>query len=86
MVGQLTPAHGEDVSGVIAAPVIKRPSPAVEHHKHLFPLHLADGGRTDQVRVLLVHGLQFHAGLEAVLGRLQRLLMELQSVSVTKTF
>ncbi len=84
--GDGAPAHGEDVPGVKAAPVIERPPPAVEHHEHLFPLHLADGGRTDQVRVLLVHGLQFHPGLEAVLGRPQRLLMGLQSVSVTKTF
>lgn len=86
MFGGGAPAHGEDVPGVVAAPVIERPPPAVEHHEDLLPLHLADGGRADQVRVLLVHGLQFHPGLEAVVGRPQGLLMGSQNTSVIKSF
>lgn len=54
--GHTAPAHRKDVPRVVPTPVVKRPPPAVKHHEHLVALHLTDGGRTDQVRILLVHG------------------------------
>lgn len=69
-----TPADGEDVARVELAPVIEGAAPAVEHDEDLVALHLADGGRADEVRVLLVHSLQLHAWLEVVLSGLGRFL------------
>lgn len=66
MFGQRAPAHGEDVSGVEAAPVVEGSSPAVKHDEDLLTSDLAHRGGTDQVRVLPVHRLQLHAGLEQV--------------------
>lgn len=80
MLGEGAPAHGEDVPGVVLAPVIKGPPPAVEHDKHFVASHFSDGGGADEVRVLLVHRLQLHAWLEAVLRRSQRLLRNKISV------
>lgn len=59
--GQVTPADGEDVSGVVLAPVIEGSAPAVEHDKDLVSSHLSDGGGADQTWVLLVHCFQLHA-------------------------
>lgn len=73
--GQRTPAHREDVAGVVAAVVIEGSSPAVEGDQHLAPSHLPDGGRADEVRVLAVHRLQLHAHLEGVLRRGRGLLL-----------
>lgn len=69
-----TPAHGEDVSGVVLAPVIKRTPPPVKHDEDLVALHFSNGGRADEVWVLLVHSLQLQAWLKAVLRRSRRLL------------
>lgn len=80
MLGEGAPAYGEDVPGVVLAPVIKGPPPAVEHDEHLVASHFADGGGTDEVRVLLVHRLQLHAWLETVLRRSQRFLRNKISV------
>lgn len=74
VLGEGTPADGKDVPGVILAPVVEGPPPAVEHDEDLVAPHLSDGGGADQVRVLLVHCLQLHARLKAVLGRPGRLL------------
>lgn len=68
MFGEGAPTHGEDVPGVELAPVIEGSPPAVEHDEHFVALHLPDGGGADEVRVLLVHGLQLHAWFEVVLG------------------
>lgn len=72
--GQVTPADGEDVSGVVFAPVIEGPTPAVEHDEDLFSTHLSDSGRADQTRVLSVHCFQLHTQSEKVLQWLERLL------------
>lgn len=69
-----TPAHREDVSGVVLAPVIKCTPPAIEHDEDLIALHFSNGGRADEVRVLLVHSLQLHAWLKTVLGGTRRFL------------
>lgn len=69
-----TPAHREDISGVVLAPVIKRTPPPVEHDEDLFTLHFSNGGRADEVWVLLIHSLQLHAWFEAVLWGTWRLL------------
>lgn len=74
VLGEGTPAHGEDVPGVILAPVVEGPPPPIEHDKHLIAPHVSNGGGADQVRVLLVHGLQLHAGLKKILGGSERLL------------
>lgn len=67
MLGEGAPAHREDVAGVVLAPVVEGSPPAVEHDEDLIPLQFPDGGRADEVRVLLVYGLQLHARLEVVL-------------------
>lgn len=74
MLGEGAPAHGEDVPGVVLAPVIKGTTPAIKHDEDLIALHFSNGGRTDEVWVLLVHRLQLHAWLKVVLGRPQRFL------------
>lgn len=74
MLGEAAPADGEDVSGVELAPVIKGPTPAIEHDEDLVTLHFSNGGWADEVRVLLVHSLQLHAGLKVVLTGPQRFL------------
>lgn len=66
--GQRAPAHGEDVSGVEAAPVVEGAPPAVERDEDLGTSDLPHRGGTDQVGVLPVHRLQLHAGLEEVLN------------------
>lgn len=73
-----TPPHREDVPRVILAPVIKCTPPPIEHDKDLSALHFSDGGRADEVWVLLVHSLQLHAWLEAVLGGALRFLKRVQ--------
>lgn len=72
--GEGAPAHGEDVPGVIFAPVVKGTPPPIEHDKDLVALHFSYGGRADEVWVLLVHSLQLHAWLKVVLGGPQRFL------------
>lgn len=74
VVGQVTPADGEDVPGEVLAPVIEGPAPAVERDEDLVSAHLPHGGGADQARVLSVHGFQLHAHFEVVLRRLERLL------------
>ncbi len=74
MVGQLTPAHGEDVSGVILTPVIERSSPAIKHDEYLVPSHLSDGSGTDEVGILSINCFQFHTRFKEVLSRFGRLL------------
>lgn len=74
MLGEGTPVDGEDVARVELAPVIEGAAPAVEHDEDLVALHLSDGGRADEVRVLLVHGFQLHAWLEVVLTGPRRFL------------
>lgn len=74
MFGQSTPPDRENVPGVVLAPVVKGPSPAVEHHKDLIPFHLSNGGWADEVRILSVNSLQFHARTEVILRRLWRFL------------
>jgi hypothetical protein len=65
-----TPAHGEDVARVVAAPVIERAAPAVKLHVDLVAVHCCHGGRADELRVLAVHRLQLQAHRElVVLGR-----------------
>lgn len=66
MFGQSTPAHGEDVSGVVGTPVVEGASPAVEHDKNLLTSDLSHCGGANQIRVLSVHRLQFHARLKVV--------------------
>lgn len=74
MLSEGAPAHRKDVPGVILAPVIKGTPPPIEHDEHFFALHFSDGGRTDEVWVLLVHSLQLHAWFKVVLGGRQRFL------------
>lgn len=74
MVGQVTPADGEDVPGVVLAPVVEGSTPAVEHDENLVSMHLSDGRWADQTRVLPVHCFQLHAHSEVVSRRLERLL------------
>lgn len=74
MLGEGTPAHGEDVPGVVLAPVVEGPPPPIEHDEHLIAPHVSNGSGADQVGVLLVHGLQLHAGLEQILGGSERFL------------
>lgn len=69
MLGERAPAHREDVAGVVLAPVVKGAPPAIKHDKNFIPLHFSDGGGADEVRVLLVYGLQLHAWLKVVLRR-----------------
>lgn len=73
------PAHRKDVPGVKLAPVIEGTPPPIEHDKDLITLHLPNGGRTDEVRILFVHSLQLHARLETVLQR-PRGLLEIHEV------
>lgn len=80
MLGEGTPANREDVAGVVLAPVIKGAAPAVKHDEDLVALHLSDGGRADEVRVLLVHSFQLHARLEVVLTGPRRFLSRVSSV------
>lgn len=68
MFSERTPAHWEDVPGVILAPVIKSPPPPVEHDEHLVTPHFSDSGRADQVGILLIYRLQLHAWLEIIQG------------------
>lgn len=74
MLRQSTPAHGEDVSGIKGAPVVKGSTPAVEHDENLLTSDLPYCGRAYQVGILPVHGLQFHSRLEVVFGRTRWLL------------
>lgn len=74
MFGQLTPAHREEVSGVILAPIIERSPPTIKHDERLISSHLSDGGGADEVRVLAVHSLKFHTRFEVVLSGLGGLL------------
>lgn len=67
MLGERAPTHREDVARVVLAPVVKGAPPAIKHDKNLIPLQFSDGGRADEVRVLLVYGLQLHAWLKVVL-------------------
>ena len=60
VLGHRAPPHREDVSGVIATPVIERAPPAIEGDEEVWTLDLAHGGGADQVGVLLVHSLQLH--------------------------
>lgn len=78
MLGEGAPADREDVPGVELAPVIKGPTPAIEHDEDLITLHFSDGGWADEVWVLLVHSLQLHAGLKVVLTGPQRFLEPVQ--------
>lgn len=61
------PAYREDVSGVVLAPVVKGSPPTVKHDEDLIALHFSNCGGADEVRVLLVHRLQLHAWLKAIL-------------------
>jgi len=74
VVGQLTPAHREDVPGVIQAPVIERSSPAIKHDEYLVTSHLSDGSGTDEIGIFSVHRLQFLTRFEVVLSGFGRLL------------
>lgn len=74
VLGQGAPANREDVPGVVLAPVIKGATPAIKHDEDLIALHFSNGGRADEIRVLLVHRLQLHAWLKVVLGGPQRFL------------
>jgi len=67
VLGERAPAHREDVPGVVLAPIIEGTPPTIEHDEHLVALYFSDGGRADEVWILLVHGLQLHAWLEIVL-------------------
>lgn len=67
MLGEGAPAHREDVAGVVLAPVVEGAPPAIKHDKNFIPFQFPDGGRADEVRVLLVYGLQLHARLKVVL-------------------
>ena len=60
------PADRKDVSRVVAAPVVERASPAIKRHVDLIVIDVADSRGTDQLRVLVVHGLQLRARLERV--------------------
>ncbi|TRY56061.1 hypothetical protein DNTS_017906 [Danionella cerebrum] len=60
--GEAAPSHRKDVSGIISAPVVEGPSPAIERDKQLLSLYLGNSCRADQVRVLPVHRLQLLAG------------------------
>ncbi len=82
VVGQLTPAHGEDVPGVILTPVIERSSPAIKHDEYLVPSHLSDGSGTDEVGILPVHRFQFHSRFKEVLSRFGRLLRHSQTMHI----
>ncbi len=84
--GDGAPAHGEDVPGVKAAPVIERPPSSPSNITNTSsPLHPRRWW-PGQIRYgfFLSTASSFNPGLEAVLGRPQRLLMGSQSVSVTK--
>lgn len=74
MLSEGAPAHREDVPRVTLAPVIKGPPPPIEHDKDFIALYFPNGGRADEVWVLLVHSLQLHAWLKAVLWGPRRLL------------
>lgn len=78
VLGEGAPADREDVPGVELAPVIEGPTPAIKHNEDLVTLHFSDGGWADEVRVLLVHSLQLHAGLKVVLTGPQRFLEPVQ--------
>ena len=60
------PADREDVSGVVATPVVERPAPAVERHVDLIVIDVADRRGTDELWVLVVDCLQLRARLERV--------------------
>ncbi len=65
------PAHWEDVSGIVAAVVIKSAPPAIEGNQNLHAPQRAHCGRTDEVWILPVHCLQLHPHLKTsfVLGQ-----------------
>ena len=60
------PADGEDVTRVVATPVVERPSPAVKRHVDLVVVDVTDRRGTDELWVLVVHSLQLSAALECV--------------------
>lgn len=84
MLGEGAPAHREDVAGVVLAPVVKGAPPAVKHDKYFIPLHFSDGGGADEVRVLLVYGLQLHAWLKVVLRRPDGLLKRAETLQCSR--
>lgn len=84
MLGERAPAHREDVAGVVLAPVVKGTPPAIKHDKYFIPLHFSDGGRADEVRVLLVYGLQLHAWLKVVLRRPDGLLKRWRNLQCSR--
>lgn len=98
MFGQLTPAHREEISRFILAPIIERSPPSIKHDEYLIPSHLSDGGGADEIRILAIHSLQFHTSFKVILkgfGRLLRnhkltqfifLYFEFKTVHIFSTF
>lgn len=74
MLGQVTPADGEDVPGVELAPVSESSTPAVERDEDLVSALSCHSVGADQGRVLSVHCFQLHFHSEVVVQRLEQLL------------
>lgn len=63
---QLAPAHREEISGIIACPIVKVSRPTVKGDKHVLSRNRSDGGRANELGVVTIHGLQLVAFLEEV--------------------
>lgn len=86
VLGERTPAHREDVPGIILAPVIKGAPPAIEHDEHLISSYFSNSSRADQVWILLIHCLKLHAWFEIILGGPWRFLEKKQNLNTTIPF
>ena len=72
----LTPSGWEHVPAVIPRPVVEGAPPPVEGDVDHVVVDLAHRGATDQMRILLVHGLELLTNGELVALRSARLLFE----------
>ena len=72
----LTPASGEHVPAVVSGPVVKGSPPPVEGDVNHLIVDLAHRGAANQVRVLLVHRLEFLTNGELVALGCAGLLLE----------
>jgi hypothetical protein len=80
MFGFQTPTHRINVSRCIMTPKVTRLTPAIERDQQLIAVNIGHSGRTYQMGILLVDGLQFPADAEFVASRLGRRLFETRFV------